>query len=248
MPRSSKRDAPQLGSQEDADSRVDQPGIILQETTSQANNLQTQQSPPGQQESQSRLQPFNLGPLETALPDLPYQNYGPLPQRYPPAPGPSGLPYQVQNVPQYAGMQAMGSANAPYYQGQYQGVYISPSQSAIGKQSYHQEFMQQQHQFGSPHYSQPNPYSSHNQMYSGLQQPALYGALGNPPMDGRVPLQQHPNDFLGVPSPGSGAGRSSSTGRSSSARHILKLWYVRMVANGTRSIELWSIFNCPRAT
>lgn len=196
---------------EDGQPGADPRGRYSQQSNLQIGYAQGQQYPPQQQPSQTRPEAFNLGSLNTALPDPSYQNYGPLPQRYAPAPSPSGPVYQMQNNTQYAAYHIPNPANVPYpYQAQYQGGYVTSSagsQAAIGKQPYHQGFVQQQQPFGSPYYIQPSQYSHPNQIYPGMHQPAQYGVRGNRSGENRIPPQQRTNDYLGPV-------RSSSTGES----------------------------------
>jgi hypothetical protein len=196
------------------------PSTSSQETASQTAHLSSQQQYAPQQHIQARPELFTMNPLATALPDLSYQSYGQMqPQRYPTGPSSSGLFYHLQNAPQYAGQQSVGSTNASYqYQGPYQGMYAanstpSPTQpqpgTAVGSQLYHQGFMGQPHQQGSPYFIPPSHYNAQSsQIYPGLQQPAQYGTRGNFVADGV--LQQRGNDFLGVAPPGGGPRSSSS--------------------------------------
>lgn len=201
----------QAGANEDGELKVDPREISSQQSNLQAGCVQGQYGQ-HQQPPQTRPESFNLGSLNTALPELSYQSYGHLPQRYAPAPVPSGSVYQMHNNPQYTGFHVPNPTNVPYpYPAQYQGVYLASSsgpQAAIGKQPYHQGFMQQQQPFGSPYYMQPSQYGHQSQTYPGIAQ---YGVRSNRPGEGRIPLQQRANEYLGAGPSGAGPGRSSSS-------------------------------------
>lgn len=165
-----------------------------QETLSQQNVPQTgyvqghgQQYPSHYHPAQTRPDPYNLSQLTTALPDTSYQNYG---QRFPSAPGSSGLGYPTQHSPQYA-PQPMASSNAPYpYQTPFQGVYVAgnpPAVAGMGNQFYHQGYIRTQQQ---PYMMQPNQFPLHSPVFPGMQHPSQYGSRGSISEESRGAGQQ----------------------------------------------------------
>lgn len=179
-----------------------------QETLSQQNIPQTSyaqghspQYPSPYHQSQTRSDPYNLSQLNTALPDVSYQNYGHLPQRFPPAPGSSGLGYATQNSPQYATPQAVAPNNAQYpYQAPFQGIYVAGNPAAvagIGNQFYHPGYIGRQQQHGSPYIMPPNQFPLHNPAFPGMQHPSQYGSRGSVSEESRGTIQQRPNGDQG---------------------------------------------------
>jgi hypothetical protein len=214
------QDAAQLtrsGSQEEDELRKGRPGASSQQSTSQLGYSGGHQYQ-HQQNMLTRPEPFTLGSLGTALPDLPYQNHG----QYPSASASSGYIYPIQNSPQFAGAQAINPPNAPHqYQAQYQDIYAAgnpPSGphlqqgTAVGGQFYHQGYMGLQQQQGTPYFIQPSQYNPNGQMYAGMQQPAQFGARPGFSGDSRNLTQKRPNEYIGGVPPSGGLRGSSSIG------------------------------------
>jgi hypothetical protein len=225
----------QEGQFADGDIRKGAPEISSQQSTSQTGYVQGQQYPSHYQPVHARPESFNLSQLTTALPDVSYQNYGHLQQRYP-STSPSGLAYQTQNSPQYAAPHGMSPTNAPYpFQAQYYVASNQPPQPGMGNQLYHQDFQAQQH--GSPYFIQPNQYL-HSPTYPGVQQQAQYASRGGIREDNRHLLQQRASG---------GQGRSGSIGKFKTRKHLQGVVHYVYLLMGSCSDYLESAFCCARS-
>ena len=217
---------PNPGLYDENEARTAQHGTF-QSIPPQAGYSPNQPYPIQQQASQSRQEHFGMSSLNSALPDVSYQNYNQLStQRYPPSSSASALAYQTQNIAQFGNTPTMGqpAANIPYnmpYQAQFHGIYApghvpSPQQlqpaAASGTQFYGQGYAGQGQQTGPPFFIQPSQYAPQGHMYSANPAVAQYGGRGGFVTGSRVTPQQRSNEYLGGGS--SAPGRPSSIGKS----------------------------------
>lgn len=179
---------------------------------------------------------LNMASLSVALPDVNYvQGFPqPSPQRF--QTGPGSHAYQLQQVPQYPGQSASNPPSSPYnfqHPQQFQGMYapnqVGHPQSAqfgmVNQQFYLNQVFQQQRLQGQqqqqvpPFFYQQGPqFPGQVQMFVGSPFQPQYGnhmsvqeTIKQPGQQQQQPQQQS-NEHLAA-GPGSGIGRTGSTGK-----------------------------------